>query len=123
MHPGRIGKLLQSEELKRDLTIDSTSTYAVDVAGDFQFPSHEPPDLTTKQGEFEMGGGINDKIKAREAAQKLKKERKEAEKREKKGLPPLENEKKHVHTEPFAVRDVDLQIPRGELMIGFKTYL
>jgi len=63
-----------------------------------------------------MGGSVNDKIKARDAATKLKKEQKEAKIREKKGLPPLTSEKEVKKGEPFALRNIDLQIPRGTFL-------
>ena len=103
--------MLQAEELKRDITIDPTSKYAIDVTGDFQFPSLEPPDLTVSKEASGFGSGnMSDKIKARD---KKKKEAKEAKERKKKGLPPLESEKAKER-EPFALRDIDLLIPRGE---------
>ena len=107
--------MLQSEELKRDIVIDPSSKYAIDVRGDFQFPDSEPPDLGVPKntaGGF-GGGGMSDKIKEMDKKKKEKKEKKEAENRAKKGLPPIVTEEKKPR-EPFALRDIDLQIPRGE---------
>ena len=107
--------MLQSEELKRDLVIDPNSKHSIDVMGDFQFDSSAPPDLAVSQTMGGFGsGGVSDKLKARDAATKLKKEKRAAEKREKKGLPPLVAPKdKEEEREPFALRDIDLQIPKG----------
>jgi len=125
-YSGRIGKMLQSEELKRDIEIDPTSAYAIDVEGDFRFASAEPPDtsISTEAAGF-GGGGISDKIKARDKATKLKKEKKEAERRAKKGLAPLKSVTVAAEErEPFALRDIDLQISRGRLCFpGYFTEL
>ncbi len=106
--------MLQSEELKRDININPSSPYAVDVSGSFQFASSEPPDTTIKTVQAGFGG-MGDKIKDRDKAQKAKKEKKEAEKEAKRrktaGLPALETAKER---EPFALRDINLKIPRGE---------
>lgn len=57
---------------------------------------------------------MSDKIKEMDKKKKEKREKKEAEERAKKGLPPLRTEEKKEAREPFALRDMDLQIPRGE---------
>ena len=107
--------MLQSEELKRDIVIDPSSKYAIDVRGDFQFPDSEPPDLGIPKntaGGF-GGGGMSDKIKEMDKKKEIKKEKKQAAERAKKGLPPIVTDGKKPR-EPFALRDIDLQIPRGK---------
>lgn len=60
-------------------------------------------------------GGIAAKIKAMDKKKAEKKKAKEQKSREKKGLPPLrEKVGGEITGEPFALRNIQLQVPRGE---------
>lgn len=61
---------------------------------------------------------MSEKFKARDKAQKEKKEKKEAAKRLKKGIKPHVEEKPVEERVPFALKDISLQIPRGDLFLN-----
>ncbi|WWD08510.1 hypothetical protein V865_006622 [Kwoniella europaea PYCC6329] len=85
----RIGALLRSEEIPPKLNINHQSKYALDVRGDFQFESlHESNDKS--QSESEPGNDENDE------------------------KDPERSSIKSI--EPFALRNIDLKIPRGALV-------
>jgi ATP-binding cassette subfamily C (CFTR/MRP) protein 1 len=99
--------------LKREIIIDDSSPYAIDVNGSFEFDSSKPPDLGG--GGKKGGRGIPDRAGKKEEKKQAKKDKAEARERKKKGLPPKEviplTEDEGV---PFSLRGIDLKIPRGE---------
>ena len=100
--------------MKREISIDRSANYAIDVKGDFQFDGVAP----SEQGGKSLGRP--DRAGAKEAKKKAAKDKKEAKLRKKQGLLPLDPVKpKKDDGIPFSLREIDLQIPRGE----FETYL
>ena len=94
--------------MKREIKIERSSKYSIDVEGDFQFDSVTPPGHGSRQL------GRIDRAAAKEAKKQAKKDKKEANSRKKEGLPPVEPKKKVEEGIPFSLRDINLQIPRGE---------
>jgi len=109
---GRVSDILLAEEGDRELHITAGMDNAIEVHGDFTFETSKPPE-DDKQAN---SGGRDRK------AEKLRKKNKAAAKREskrrsKQGLPPLAEDNKTgedttVNT-PFALRDINLRIPKG----------
>ncbi|WWC98771.1 hypothetical protein V866_005664 [Kwoniella sp. B9012] len=85
----RIGALLRSEEIPPKLNINRQSKYALDVRGDFQFESL-PESNDKSQSESEPGKDENDE------------------------RDPERSSIKSI--EPFALRSINLKIPRGALV-------
>ncbi len=95
--------------MKRELTIDPNAKVSVDVQGDFQFDSVAPPDQSDAGKKF----GMRDRAGPKAAKKAAKEKKKLAAERAKQGLPPLEAETPKDPGVPFALREIDLQIPRG----------
>lgn len=109
----RISKCLLSEELPRELQIDESAEYAVEIKGDFSFETAGPPKFDPKK---QQRGRDRKAEKAEKDAREKK--IKEARERRKKGLPPIvEEAEKKDEEEPFALRKIDLKIPRGSLTV------
>lgn len=109
---GRVSDILLAEEGDRDVHITAGMSNAVEVDGDFTFETSKPSD-----GDKQANTGGKDRN-----AEKLKKKEKAAAKREskrrsKQGLPPLEADSKTGEDTaveiPFALRDINLRIPKG----------
>ncbi|OCF37123.1 hypothetical protein I316_01029 [Kwoniella heveanensis BCC8398] len=90
----RIGEMLRAEELKKDLKIEASSEYGIVVQGDFQFEAAQQ--LSTQPAQDHET-----------KAQVLESHEESADKGEKQ----REKEKR-----PFALRDLDVKIPRGALV-------
>ncbi|KZO98301.1 multidrug resistance-associated ABC transporter [Calocera viscosa TUFC12733] len=142
---GRIGKMMVASEIEEPYTVDPDAPLAVSAEGDFVWESVERPDQNAKEfaswrsggrggrggargrggGHAGAGAGSREETKKKKAEEKKKKaeekkREKENKEREKKGLPPLEEEEKEDQDpngrKPFALKDIDLKVPRGSFI-------
>ncbi|WVQ96140.1 hypothetical protein IAU59_003242 [Kwoniella sp. CBS 9459] len=90
----RIGEMLMAEELKSDIKIDPTSMYGIDVEGQFQFQTinpHVPKSISDANEKSQATANANaNELSVNSEDEKSKR--------------------------PFALRDLDLKIPRGALV-------
>lgn len=108
--------MLRAQKLKRDIIIDPSSAFAIDVDGDLKFDSGKPPNLTVPQASGGFGS-IGDKLKARDKAVRRRGEEGGCRAVEA-GLclvSPLDPKQERY---PFALCDIHLQIPGGEHSLG-----
>ncbi|KAJ9111012.1 hypothetical protein QFC22_006657 [Naganishia vaughanmartiniae] len=103
----RISKILIAEELPKTLIIDQQQKYGLQVSGDFTYETSAPPDHND--------GGRESLSKKKTEAQKKAKEGPESEK----GVSLGADKHKEDGEIPFALKGIDLRIPRGALVCIF----
>ncbi|WVF68600.1 hypothetical protein IAT40_003369 [Kwoniella sp. CBS 6097] len=88
----RIGDMLRAEELKSGIKIDPSSRYGIDLEGEFQFESAHPQGrkIATEDGEKGLTSDIEEK--------------------------PAADKQHDKDKRPFALRGLNLKIPRGALV-------
>ncbi|KAJ9110598.1 hypothetical protein QFC22_006716, partial [Naganishia vaughanmartiniae] len=103
----RISKILIAEELPKALIIDQQQEYGLQVSGDFTYETSAPPDHNDV--------GRESLSKKKTEAQKKAKEGSESEK----GVSLGADKHKEDEEVPFALKGIDLRIPRGALVCIF----
>ncbi|EJU01830.1 hypothetical protein DACRYDRAFT_52395 [Dacryopinax primogenitus] len=117
---GRVGKMLLAEDLEDPYSVHLDAELAVDAEGDFVWESVEKPDEKSKGRGGKAGGagaGMTKEAAKKKTAEAAKKNKENKEKK-RKGLAPLEGKEKEDPNarQPFALKDIDLKVPRGSFI-------
>jgi ATP-binding cassette subfamily C (CFTR/MRP) protein 1 len=115
----RIATLLLAEDLASARIIDPSLEHAISAHGDFTWEaSQEGGGIMGGKGGGGRGGKDYEAIRKKKAEEKRRK--KEEKERKKKGLPKVEKGEgegeKGEEKEPFGLRDIDLDVKRGDLV-------
>jgi ABC-type multidrug transport system fused ATPase/permease subunit len=102
----RISKILASEEQPHDLIIDASSPFAVEAHGDFCYETATPPDQLESEARPEKANATVVSHDTKTSEESSSKESTGTEANSHNG--PTEKQR-----EPFQLKDIDLQIPRG----------
>jgi ATP-binding cassette subfamily C (CFTR/MRP) protein 1 len=108
----RISKILASEEQPHDLIIDASSPFAVEAHGDFCYETATPPDQLESEARPEKANATVVSHDTKTSEESSSKESTGTEANSHNG--PTEKQR-----EPFQLKDIDLQIPRGSFVVVY----
>ncbi|WVR08170.1 hypothetical protein IAU60_005216 [Kwoniella sp. DSM 27419] len=109
----RINRTLRAEELDPNLNIDPAMALAVDVRGDFRYSPTSKVKAKENKDDSENGAVIPNR---KEVRQRKKLEKEKDKKRHRLGLAFDVDPDEEEFDVPFALKGVDVQVPRGALV-------